>query len=96
MTQNDKLAIHGGPKAKSGPYGAGMRFMDNELKYLTEALEQNTLFGASGQMVARACEMMKAYTGLPFVAACSSGSAAVHLGLIAAGPASGQFNADER
>lgn len=81
------LAIEGGPKAKTTPYGTGKRFLDHELKYLQEALENNTLFYglAESRWVKRACEMMREYTGMPHVVACSSGSAAIHLGLIAAG-----------
>ncbi len=85
MTRQSDLAINGGPKARTAAHATGVRYADNELRYLKEALEQNTLFYGLGKMVARACEKMRAYTSLPFVAACSSGSAAVHLGLIAAG-----------
>lgn len=84
-THTDRLAIDGGAPAKTAPYGTGRRFAGNELAYLTAALEQNTLFYAFGQFVPRACGMMQNYTGLPYAVACSSGSAAVHLGLIAAG-----------
>ena len=85
MTMPSELAINGGPKAKTTPYGTAMRYMDNELAYLKEVLEQNTLFYDFGRFVKRACEMMKAYTQMPFVVACASGSAAVHLGLVVAG-----------
>lgn len=79
------LALHGGPKAKTVPYGKGQRFGAEELELLREALDQNTLFYGFGKFVKQACEMMKAYTGMPYVVPTSSGSAAVHLGLIAAG-----------
>jgi len=85
MSGASQLAVNGGPKAKTTPYGTGMRYLDNELKYLKEALEQNTLFYGYGQMVKRACRKMCEYTSMPHVVACSSGSAAIHLGLIAAG-----------
>jgi dTDP-4-amino-4,6-dideoxygalactose transaminase len=80
-----QLAVRGGPKAKTTPYGTGKRFVGNELKYLQQALEQNTLFYGSGQFVKRACDMMKEYTGCPYVVASTSGTASIHLGLIAAG-----------
>ncbi len=85
--KSNGLAIQGGPKAKTTPYGTGKRFLDNELKNLKEALENNTLFYGltESKWVKQACEMMKTYTGMPHVVACSSGSAAIHLGLIAAG-----------
>lgn len=79
------LAINGGPKTKITEYGTGKRFDEKELNYLREALEQNTLFYGFGNMVKKACTAMQAYTSMPYIVACSSGSAAVHLGLIAAG-----------
>ena len=84
-TKRNELAINGGPKAKTTPYGTGKRYLDNEMTYLQEALQSNTLFYGGGQMVKRACKAMQAYTGRPYVVACSSGSAAIHLGLVAAG-----------
>ena len=84
-TQTASLAVDGGPKAKTVPYGEGERFAGNELKYLQETLAQNTLFYGHGEMVKRSCALMQEYTGSPYVVACSSGSAAIHLGLIAAG-----------
>ena len=81
----EKLAIHGGPQTKTTPYGKAERYADNELAYLKEALAQNTLFYGHGTMVKRACASMTEYTGRPYVVPCSSGSAAIHLGLIACG-----------
>ena len=81
----ETLAINGGPKTKVTPYGTGLRYTGNERKYLDEALTSNTLFYGFGKFVKRACEMMQTYTGRPHAVACSSGSAAIHLGLIAAG-----------
>lgn len=84
--KNDKcLAINGGPKAKINPYHTARRFDDRELQCLREALDQNTLFYGYGQKVKQACEMMKRYTGRPWVVPCGSGTAAIHLGLIACG-----------
>jgi len=84
-TQLSDLAINGGPKTKTTPYGKGQRYEGNERKYLDEALASNTLFYGFGKWVKRACEMMVNYTGMPYVVSCSSGSAAIHLGMIAAG-----------
>ena len=36
----EKLALHGGEKAKTVPFSKGKRFDGSELKYLQEALEQ--------------------------------------------------------
>jgi dTDP-4-amino-4,6-dideoxygalactose transaminase len=85
MRNDSNLAINGGPKTKTTPYGVAKRFGESELQQLREALEQNTLFYGMGTQVKQACEKMKAYTGQPYVVPCSSGSAAVHLGLIACG-----------
>jgi dTDP-4-amino-4,6-dideoxygalactose transaminase len=85
MSEEHTLAIRGGPKTKTSSYGSGKRFSEQELAYLKEALDQNTLFYGMGNLVKRACAKMQGYTGLPYVVASSSGSAAVHLGLIACG-----------
>ncbi|MEG0897964.1 MAG: hypothetical protein RSF73_10510, partial [Ruthenibacterium sp.] len=47
----NKLAIDGGTPIKTTPFGKGKRFAGNELKYLQEALEQNTLFYWAGNKV---------------------------------------------
>jgi len=85
MKNDPSLAINGGKKAKPTACGTSKRFDNRELDCLKEALEQNTLFYGYGHMVKKACEMMQAYTGMPHVVPCSSGSAAIHLGLIACG-----------
>jgi dTDP-4-amino-4,6-dideoxygalactose transaminase len=84
-SQASALAINGGPKAKTTPYGTAPRFAGSELECLRQALASNTLFYGMGTWVKRACARMCDYTALPHAVACSSGSAAVHLGLIAAG-----------
>jgi dTDP-4-amino-4,6-dideoxygalactose transaminase len=84
-TTHSELAINGGPKAKASPFGTGKRFAGNELKYLQEALESNSLFYGFGTQVKEACRMMARYANVPHVVPCSSGSAAIHLGLIACG-----------
>lgn len=81
----EKLAINGGTPVKETPYGTGKRFGSLELRYLEEALNQNTLLYGTGTFVKRCCEVMATYTGVPYVTPCSSGSAAIHLGLIACG-----------
>jgi dTDP-4-amino-4,6-dideoxygalactose transaminase len=83
--ETSELALHGGPKAVVTPFGTGNRFQGRELQYLKAALEQNTLFYGFGRFVQKACHAMRRYTGQPYVVACSSGTAALHLGLIACG-----------
>ena len=85
MKTDANLAINGGPKSKTTPYSVATRFGTRELECLQQALNQNTLFYGKGNLVKQACELMKSYTGRPYVVPCSSGTAAVHLGLIACG-----------
>ncbi|OGV83500.1 MAG: hypothetical protein A2340_08325 [Lentisphaerae bacterium RIFOXYB12_FULL_60_10] len=85
MKSDPKLAINGGVKSKTVPYGTGQRFDAAELDRLKEALDQNTLFYGFGHLVKQACERMQTYTGMPHVVPCSSGTSAIHLGLIACG-----------
>jgi perosamine synthetase len=88
-TRSEKLAIHGGPKAKATPYRTGKRFGRDELKELREALEQNTLFYAHGQKVRTFCAEMAATYGKKYAVACTSGTAALHIALGAVGVAPG-------
>ena len=81
----EKLAILGGKPVKTIPYGSGNRFCGNELAYLKEALEQNTLFYWMGNKVkALTAEFARKYGTCGCVAA-SSGTAAIHVALGAAG-----------
>lgn len=77
----DKLALLGGPKAKTTPYGTGKRFDGSELRYLQQALEQNTLFYFHGQMTNLLLERFKNYTKAHFASGVSSGTAAIHVAL---------------
>ena len=85
----EELAIHGGPKTKTTPFGKGNRFGPEELENLKAALEQNTLFYWFGnqvkQMTARFAEMY----GMKHCVATSSGSAAIHVALGACGVTAG-------
>ena len=49
MAKKEELALYGGAKAKTAPYGTGRRFGEAELKELKEALDQNTLFYWAGR-----------------------------------------------
>ncbi|WP_260871412.1 hypothetical protein [Paenibacillus sp. Y412MC10] len=49
----EALAIHGGAPVKTGPFGTGKRFGEEEAAHLLEALEQNTLFYHFGTKVKR-------------------------------------------
>jgi dTDP-4-amino-4,6-dideoxygalactose transaminase len=79
-----ELAINGGPKTKETKYSGSNRFQNNEIEYTTKALESGNLFYGGGTWVHKACDMMKEYTGLPYVVPCTSGTASLHLAMIAA------------
>ena len=84
----EKLALLGGPKAKSVPYGTGKRFGEEELTQLREALEQNTLFYWFGQKTKQFREKFAAMYSMPYCTTSSSCTAAIHtaLGTLGVGP----------
>ncbi|MCQ6557747.1 DegT/DnrJ/EryC1/StrS family aminotransferase [Paenibacillus mendelii] len=77
--------MYGGPKSKTIPFGTGQRFGDEELKELKEALEQNTLFYHYGQKVKTFLSRFNDLYGVRYSVAASSGTAAIHIALGAAG-----------
>ena len=81
----EKLAIHGGTPAKTTPYTKGKRFGKEEMAYLEEALNQNTLFYWSGNMTKRMCQKFGQMYGTEYCVATSSGTAAIHVALAACG-----------
>lgn len=85
MTNANKLAIHGGEKTKQTAYGTGKRFGPEEARELLEALEQNTLFYHFGQKVNQFLADFNAMYGVSRSVATSSGTAALHVALGAAG-----------
>jgi len=82
---SERLAIHGGPKTKETPFGTGRKFGLEEAKELIEALEQNTLFYHHGKKVKKFLEDFNALYGVKYSVAASSGTAAIHVALGAAG-----------
>ncbi|KKO51676.1 DegT/DnrJ/EryC1/StrS family aminotransferase [Paenibacillus sp. DMB20] len=81
----EALAIHGGAPVKTGPFGTGKRFGEEEAAQLLEALEQNTLFYHFGTKVKQFLADFNAMYGREFSVATSSGTAAIHVALGAAG-----------
>lgn len=79
------LALHGGPKVKTTPFGTGRRFDHTEAQELLDALEQNTLFYHHGQKVKTFLRDFNALYGVTHSVAVSSGTAAIHVALGAAG-----------
>lgn len=86
MKTNNKPAVQGGDKVRTAPWPAvGRRFGNEELQQLREALEQNTLFYHYGRKTRLMCAKMAKLCGAKFVTPCSSGSAALHGAVKAAG-----------
>ncbi len=85
MNQQQPLALHGGEKTKQTPFGTGKRFGIEEAKELLEALEQNTLFYHFGHKVNQFLADFNHMYGLNYSVAASSGTAAIHVALGAAG-----------
>lgn len=85
----EPLAIHGGPKVKTTPFGTGKRFGEEELKELREALEQDTLFYHYGEKVKGFLRKFNEIYGVRYSVAASSGTAAIHVALGAAGVTAG-------
>jgi perosamine synthetase len=79
------LAVNGGPQAKPTPYGTGRRFGAEELKQLSEALDQNTLFYTKGKKTGELRRTFAARYGVGHCVPCSSGTAALHIALAACG-----------
>jgi perosamine synthetase len=78
-------AIAGGQPAKKTPFTKETRYGAEELCELREALEQGSLFYAHGKKVRGLEEAFAAKNGVGAAIACTSGTAAIHAALIAAG-----------
>lgn len=92
----EKLAIHGGPKALPTPpnrYKGAARIGREEQEAVLEVLRSRSLFRYYGPnlllKVASFETEFAQYMGVPCAAACSSGTAALRLGLIALGVGAG-------
>jgi dTDP-4-amino-4,6-dideoxygalactose transaminase len=87
-TRPEKLALHGGPKAKTTAYGTGAKYGEEEEAAVVEAIRQGTLFYAFGQKTKALCARMCQLYGMGHSVATSSGTAALHvaLGCVGVGP----------
>ncbi len=83
------LALYGGEKTKTTPFGTGKRFGDGELNELKEALDQNTLFYMSGNKVKKFAEDFAGMYGVKHCVTASSGTASIHIALGAVGVTAG-------
>ena len=77
----EKLALHGGPKTKTTPFGKGRRFGEEERKQVLEVLDSDILFYVFGSKVKQMESIMKAMYGMKYASGCSSGTAGVHIAL---------------
>jgi len=83
--QDSKLAVDGGEKAVKASAGSGTRWGDVELRQLEEMLQQNSLFYWQGQQTALLTERFQGFCPVEHVQTCSSGTAALHIAVAAAG-----------
>ncbi|HZZ43745.1 MAG TPA: DegT/DnrJ/EryC1/StrS family aminotransferase [Tepidisphaeraceae bacterium] len=85
ISTDDRAAVAGGKPAKTKPFNKEKRYGEPELKQLTEALEQGSLFFAHGKKVHGLEAAFAKVIGTKYAVACSSGTAAIHGAMIAAG-----------
>jgi len=76
-----ELAIHGGPKAKTTPFGSGKRFGEEEKKQLMEVIDSDMLFYFFGKKVFELQNTFAQRYNMKHCIACSSGTAAVHIAI---------------
>ncbi len=79
----EKLALHGGPKAKRTPFSQGKRHGELEKRYLSEVIDSDMLFYFLGTKVRELEKRFAEMYGMKHCIACSSGTAAVHMAVAA-------------
>ena len=84
-----KLALHGGPQAVKPAPPLGIRWGDPERERLHSMLGQSSLFYWKGPQTAALIERFQKVCPLKYVQTCSSGTAALHIAVAAAGIAPG-------
>ena len=85
----DKLALNGGAKAVGRPMPTAPRWGEPELEQLGEAIKQKSLYYWRNQRTKLLMERYQAIYGHKYVQPCSSGTAALHIAVAAAGIAPG-------
>ena len=80
-----KLAVQGGEKAVKTPPGSGRRWGEPERKQLEAMLQQNSLFYWQGPQTRLLTERFREFCPRKYVHTCSSGTAALHIAVAAAG-----------
>ena len=79
----ERLALHGGPKAKRAPFPKGKRHGELEIRYLTEVIDSDMLFFHMGTKVRAFERRFAEMYGMKHCIACSSGTSAVHIAVAA-------------
>lgn len=83
LSGNETLAIQGGSKAKTTPFGTGRRHGLEEKRLLDEVIDSDVLFFFTGTKVSELQREFGSMYGVRHVVACSSGTAAVHIAVAA-------------
>lgn len=84
-----ELALNGGPKAVQGAAAVRPRWGDEERQQLGAAIDQPSLFYWQGPQTKLFTERFRRFCPLDHAMTCSSGTAAVHIAVAAAGIAPG-------
>jgi perosamine synthetase len=77
--ETEKLALHGGPRAKRTPFPKGKRHGELEKRYLAEVIDSDMLFYFMGTKVRAFEKRFAEMYGVKHCIACSSGTSAVHM-----------------
>jgi len=80
-----KLALNGGPKAVQEKCTLGLRWGEPERERLNAMLQQQDLFYWKGPQTALMQERFKEVCPVKYAQPCSSGTAAIHIAVLAAG-----------
>jgi dTDP-4-amino-4,6-dideoxygalactose transaminase len=83
--EGSRLAVDGGPKGVHEPRPRLVRWGEAERERLSSMLEQDSLFYWKGPQTTLLAERFRASCPLEHVMTCSSGTAAVHIAVAAAG-----------
>ena len=81
----EKLALHGGPKAKRTPFPQAKRHGEAEKRYLSEVIDSDTLFYFLGTKVRGFEQRFSEMYSMKHCVACSSGTSAVHMAVASLG-----------